>query len=240
MTEDAWSPLADRFVDGHYGSLRGRVRTHVIDQHLHEHLPPAPARLVDVGGGAGNQSVPLAREGYDVTIADPSEAMLARAQSRLAAESPEVQRRVRLVKATGQAAPSLLGEACFDGVLCHGVIMYIDDLQPFLASLAALAQPGAIISVVAKNAANLATRPALESRWADALASFDADHQINGLGVDTRGDTLEGLTQQLADSRGMASGSSPMDGLPIGWPPTPSPPCWRSSSRRAAAIPTAS
>jgi SAM-dependent methyltransferase len=199
VTEDAWSPLADRFVDGHYGSLRGRVRTHVIDQHLHEHLPPAPARLVDVGGGAGNQSVPLAREGYDVTIADPSEAMLARAQSRLAAESPEVQRRVRLVKATGQAAPSLLGEACFDGVLCHGVIMYIDDLQPFLASLAALAQPGAIISVVAKNAANLATRPALESRWADALASFDADHQINGLGVDTRGDTLEGLTQQLAD-----------------------------------------
>ena len=76
--DDVWAPLAERFVDGHYGTLRGRVRTHVIACHLREHLPRPPAALVDVGGGAGNQSIPLARDGYQVAIVDPSAAMLAK------------------------------------------------------------------------------------------------------------------------------------------------------------------
>ena len=199
MTDDTWAPLADQFLDGHYGSLRGRVRTHVIDRHLHEHLPPSPARLVDVGGGAGHQSLPLAREGYEVTIVDPSPTMLERAEALLGKESAEVARRVQLVQASAEEAPGVLGDGRYAGVLCHGVIMYVDDPRPFVAALADLAQPGAVVSLVAKNADNLAVRPALEGNWAEALVSFDAARQINGLGVDTRGDSLEGLTQMLAD-----------------------------------------
>ena len=90
---DPWAPLADRFVDGHYATLRGRVRTYVIDAHLRDHLPKPPCALVDVGGGAGNQSIPLARDGYQVTIVDPSEAMLARARARMAAGSTAFRRR---------------------------------------------------------------------------------------------------------------------------------------------------
>jgi ubiquinone/menaquinone biosynthesis C-methylase UbiE len=78
-TQDTWAPLAKRFVDDHYGSLRGGVRTHVINEHLRNHMGPPPQRVVDVGGGAGNQSIPLARAGHDVTIVDPSPAMLERA-----------------------------------------------------------------------------------------------------------------------------------------------------------------
>jgi SAM-dependent methyltransferase len=196
---DAWAGLADRFVLGHYGSLRGRVRTHVIDSHLRAHLPPPPAALVDVGGGAGNQSVPLAGRGYQVTIVDPSAAMLARAADRLAAEPHEVAGRVRLVQASAEAARAALGGERFAGVLCHGVIMYVADPRPFAAALADLAEPGGIVSLVAKNARCLATRPALEGRWADALAAFDSDRQVNGLGVDTRADTVEGLTALLAE-----------------------------------------
>jgi hypothetical protein len=70
--EDARAARGDRFVDDHYGSLRGRIRVHVIHKHLQAHLDPPPLRIVDVGGGAGHQSIPLAREGYDVTIVDPS------------------------------------------------------------------------------------------------------------------------------------------------------------------------
>jgi S-adenosylmethionine-dependent methyltransferase len=55
-----------------------------------------------------------------------------------------------------------------------------------------------VVSVVAKNAKTLAARPALEGRWAQALQAFDASHQVNGLGLDTRGDTLEDLTAILA------------------------------------------
>jgi S-adenosylmethionine-dependent methyltransferase len=197
--EDSWAPLAERFVDGHYGTLRGRVRTHVIAAHLRDHLPHSPAALVDVGGGAGNQSVPLAREGYQVTIVDPSEAMLERARARLAAEPAEVARRVRLVQASAEQAREVLGAERFGGVLCHGVIMYVEEPRPFVAALADLAEPGGMISLVAKNAGTLASRPAMEGDWAAALAAFDTDRQVNNLGLDTRADTVEGLASMLAD-----------------------------------------
>jgi S-adenosylmethionine-dependent methyltransferase len=197
---DAWAPLADQFVNGHYGSLRGRVRTYVIDRQLREHLVRAPARIVDVGGGAGNQSIPLARDGYEVTIVDPSQAMLARAEQMLRVETPEVQSRVQLVRASADEAPALLGEARYGAVLCHGVIMYVEDPRPFVMDLARLAAPEAIVSIVAKNAANLAVRPALSGKWREALEAFDGVRQINGLGVDTRADSIDDLTEMLADA----------------------------------------
>lgn len=195
---DPWAPLARQFARGHYATIRGRVRTYVIDAQLRAHLPPPPGPLVDVGGGAGNQSIPLARSGYQVTIVDPSAAMLAEAAENLAPEPPAVADRVRLVRASAQAARSALGAQRFAGVLCHGVIMYTDDPRPFTAALADLAESGGIVSVVAKNARCLAVRPALDGRWDEALAAFDSVRQVNGLGLDTRADTVEELTALLA------------------------------------------
>jgi hypothetical protein len=60
VTEDAWADLADTFVDESYASVKGYVRTYVMHQQLLEHLPEPPATVLDVGGGAGNQSFPLA------------------------------------------------------------------------------------------------------------------------------------------------------------------------------------
>jgi len=198
---DQWAPLAARFARDHYETIRGRVRTHVIDAHLRVHLPPAPAAIVDVGGGAGNQSIPLARRGYLVTIVDPSPAMLAEAESKLAAEPGEVAARVRLVQASASEAHTALDGQRFAGVLSHGVIMYVHDPAPFTAAVAALAEPGGIVSLVAKNAACLAVRPALQGRWEEALEAFDGDRQVNGLGLDTRADTVEGLSALLAGAR---------------------------------------
>ncbi|HEY7145847.1 MAG TPA: methyltransferase [Streptosporangiaceae bacterium] len=198
MNQDQWAPLAERFAAQHYATLRGRVRTYVIGAHLRAHLPPPPAALVDIGGGAGHQSIPLARAGYRVTIADPSEAMLGRARDRLAAEPGEVAARVRLLRASAAEAGAALGGERFSGVLCHGVIMYVDDPGPFVAALAGLAQRAGIVSLVAKNARTMVTRPALAGDWAQALAAFDTDRQVNGLGLDTRADTVEDLTARLA------------------------------------------
>jgi S-adenosylmethionine-dependent methyltransferase len=147
---------------------------------------------------AGNQSIPLARRGHEVTIADPSPAMLDRARQALADEAPEVRDRVRLVCCDGEDAPETLGET-FDGVLCHGVVMYVEEPDPFVAALCDLAAPGGVVSIVAKNADVLAARPAQEARWADALAAFDADRQVNGLGIDTRADRIDDLSALLAD-----------------------------------------
>jgi S-adenosylmethionine-dependent methyltransferase len=196
--EDEWAPLVGRFVDDHYSSLRGRVRTHVIDAHLRQHLGSRPQRVVDVGGGAGNQSVPLARDGHEVTIVDPSAAMLERAARRIDGEARDTAARVRLVESVGEEAPAVLGGAVFDAVLCHGVLMYLDDPEPLVDSLCTLVAPGGVVSIVAKNVEVMALRPAQEGDWAAAIAAFDGDRQVNGLGVDTRGDRIDRLSELLA------------------------------------------
>jgi len=201
--EDAWAPLVQPFVDDHYGSLRGRVRTHVIHEHLREHLEPAPQRVVDVGGGAGDQSLPLARAGHAVTIVDPSAAMLERAAARLAQESEQVAGRVELVHASGEDAPHVLDGATFEAVLCHGVLMYLDDPEPLLDALCELTGPAGFVSIVAKNVEVMALRHAHEGDWAAAIAAFDSDRQVNGLGIATRGDGIEHLSA-LLDDRGIA------------------------------------
>jgi S-adenosylmethionine-dependent methyltransferase len=196
--EDAWAPLAERFVDHHYSSLRGRVRTHVIHEHLRQHLGPPPQRVVDVGGGAGNQSVPLARDGHEVTIVEPSAAMLERAAMRLEAEDQETAARVRLVEAAGEDAPGALGGAVFDAVLCHGVLMYLDDPEPLVDSLCRLTGHAGVVSIVAKNVEVMALRHAHEGDWAAAIAAFDSERQVNGLGIDTRGDRIDHLSRLIA------------------------------------------
>jgi 2-polyprenyl-3-methyl-5-hydroxy-6-metoxy-1,4-benzoquinol methylase len=142
--------VADRFLD-YYDTVQGRVRTHLIDRHLRAHLEAAPRHVVDVGGGAGHQAVPLARDGYRVTIVEPSEAMLERAEDALGAETAEVRERVTLVKAAGEDAVEAVGGERFDGVLCHAVLQYLEDPLPLVAALAELASDGAVVSVVAKN-----------------------------------------------------------------------------------------
>ena len=198
MGDPRWDAVASDFV-GHYAHLYGQVRIHVVHAHLMDHLPPPPAAVVDIGGGAGNQSIGLARAGYGVTIVDPSAVMLAEATQLLAGEPPDVAARVRLVEADGERAPELLGEAQFDGVLCHGVLMYVDDPVPLVTSMCTLARPGAIVSILTKNRRTLAVRPALDGDWRAALAAFDSERQVNGLGIDTRGDDVDELSGLLRD-----------------------------------------
>jgi S-adenosylmethionine-dependent methyltransferase len=195
---DPYARLADRFVR-HYDTLRGVVRRQLVARQMSEHLPAPPARVADVGGGAGHVAVALAAAGYDVTVLDPSPDMLSRAR-RAAADLPdESARRVHLVEGWGEDAPELLGSEAFAVAVCHGVVMYVEDPEPLLQGVCRLLEPGGVLSVVAKNAAALALRPALLGLWRDARAAFDADRDVGGLGVVTRGDTVGGLSRILQD-----------------------------------------
>ena len=197
MSHDRWASLADQFVDEAYASVKGQVRTYVLHSHLVEHLPPPPAAVLDVGGGAGHQSLPLARDGYEVTLLDSSPAMLEKAEVRLASESAAVRGRVRLVHAEGEAAGQATGGRLFDAVLCHGVLMYLDQPDTLVASLCRCLAPDGLVSLMALNARTLAIRPALQRRWQGALAAFDAGGERWVLCVDTRADTVEDLSELL-------------------------------------------
>lgn len=197
MAEDAWAALVDVFADGAYATVKGQVRTFVLHRQLLQHLPPPPAKVLDVGGGAAHQSLPLARMGYQVTVLDASAAMLDKARKRLQPESEEVRARVRLLEGSGERASELTAGERFDAVLCLGVLLYLDDPEPLVRELCRCAKPGGIVSVMTLNAAMMAARPALEGRWRDALTAFDAKEEEGKLGVHTRADTVESLSESL-------------------------------------------
>ncbi len=199
MGEDTWAGLADRFVDEAYATVKGHVRTRVLHEHLLEHLPAPPAAVLDVGGGAGHQSFPLAEAGYDVTVLDPSPAMLDRARQRLARLPEEARRRVAFVEADGEHAEEALGGRRFAAVLCHGVLGYLDRPEPLVEQLCRCTAPGGLVSIMTGNARAAAVRPAMERRWDDALAAFDSATEIGVLGVRGRADTVEDLSGLLRD-----------------------------------------
>lgn len=198
MSEDAWAALADPFVEGAYATVKGRIRTFVLHRQLLAHLPEAPATVLDVGGGAAHQSLPLARLGFQVTVLDSSPAMLAKAEQRLSDEPTEVRNRVRLIEGAGEKASEATAGERFAAVLCHGVLMYLPQPEPMVRALCRCAAPGGIVSIMALNAATLAIRPALDGHWDAALAAFGATRETGVLGTDTRGDTVEQLSELLA------------------------------------------
>jgi ubiquinone/menaquinone biosynthesis C-methylase UbiE len=195
--DGTWAGLADKFADEAYASVKGYVRTYVMHQQLLEHLPEPPAPVLDVGGGAGHQSFPLAQAGYDITLLDPSPAMLEKARQRLGRLPAEVRRRVALVRADGERADEAVEGRRFAAVLCHGVIGYLEEPETLLGQLCRCAAPGGVVSIMTGNAKTMAVRPALERRWDDALASFDARTEIGVLGVPGRADTIEELSENL-------------------------------------------
>ncbi|WP_380561641.1 class I SAM-dependent methyltransferase [Streptacidiphilus jeojiensis] len=202
MGDDTWAGLADLFVDEAYASVKGRVRTYVMHQQLLEHLPPPPATVLDVGGGAGHQSFPLAQAGYQVTLLDPSPAMLDKARQRLQRLPEEVRGRVTLLQGDGENATEALHGRQFDAVLCHGVLGYLDRPEPMVDQLCRCAADGGLVSIMTGNAKAAAVRPAMEQRWEDALAAFDARTEIGVLGVSGRADTVEEISELLL-SRGV-------------------------------------
>ncbi len=197
MPHDSWAALADAFVEAADASIKGYVRSYVSHAQLLRHLSEPPASVLDVGGGAAHQSLPLARLGFDVTVVDSSPAMLAKARQRLSAEPDDVRRRLRLIEAPGEQAEEATDGQRFAAVMCHGVLMYLEEPEPLVTALCRCTQPGGVVSIGALNACTMAIRPALDHRWADALAAFDATREVGVLGTDTRADTVEGLSDLL-------------------------------------------
>jgi S-adenosylmethionine-dependent methyltransferase len=197
VDDDTWADLAGQFADEAYATVKGYVRTYVLHQQLLEHLPAPPAAVLDVGGGAGHQSFPLAQAGYDVTVLDPSAAMLDKARQRLARLPDETQRRVTLVQAGGEDAPAATGGQRFAAVLCHGVLGYLEQPEPLVSQLCRCVAADGLVSIMTGNAQTMAVRPALERRWDDALASFDTRTETGVLGVPSRADTVDELSELM-------------------------------------------
>ncbi|HET6353051.1 MULTISPECIES: bifunctional 2-polyprenyl-6-hydroxyphenol methylase/3-demethylubiquinol 3-O-methyltransferase UbiG [unclassified Streptomyces] len=155
-------------------------------------------RILDVGMGQGTQALRLARAGHTVTGLESDAEMLKAAHESLAGEPAGIRERVRLIEGDGRETGVHFLPGSFDVVLCHGVLMYVQEPDAMLAGLARMLAPGGLLSLLVRNGDALAMRPGLAGDWPGALTAFDSDTYTNRLGLSVRADRLEALTATLA------------------------------------------
>ncbi|MFF4912987.1 class I SAM-dependent methyltransferase [Streptomyces tendae] len=155
-------------------------------------------RVLDVGMGQGTQALRLARAGYQVTGVERDATMIAAAREALAGQPEGIRERMRIVEGDGRDTGVHFLPGSFDVVLCHGVLMYVEEPDPLLAGLARMLAPGGLLSLVVRNGDALALRPGLHGDWTGALGAFDTVNYRNRLGLDVRADRLATLTAKLA------------------------------------------
>ena len=101
------------------------------------------------------------------------------------------------MQADGENADEAVNGRRFAAVLCHGVLGYLEQPEPVVTQLCRCAAADGVVSIMTANANAMAVQPALEQRWDDALAAFDARSGIGVLGVQGRADTVEELSQLM-------------------------------------------
>ncbi|MFD3487948.1 class I SAM-dependent methyltransferase [Streptomyces sp. NPDC058665] len=183
--------------------MRDIVRQELVSRQLDEQLAsryPVGQRLrvLDVGMGRGTQALRLARAGHTVTGLESDPGMMASARDSLEAEPAGIRERVTLVEGDGLQTGVHFLPGGFDVVLCHGVLMYVEEPDAMLAGLARMLAPGGLLSLLVRNADALALRPGVAGDWAGALDAFDSPTYTNRLGVRVRADRLSALTATLA------------------------------------------
>ena len=168
------------------GKLRDVVRQEMVARQLERELPAPPVRVIDLGCGQGTQALRLARRGYDVTGVDASADLLARFERDLTAEPAGIRGRVRAERGLIEDYAERAKEYSFPAVLCHGVLMYLADPEAVLRAIAALAAPGAMVSLLVRNGDALAMRPGLFGDWATCRSAFGSDRYEYRIGVSAR------------------------------------------------------
>jgi ubiquinone/menaquinone biosynthesis C-methylase UbiE len=112
-----------------------RVRTQEL---LLRHLPPAPARVLDVGGGPGVYAAWIASLGYTVTLVDPVTRHLEQAREH-----------GTFLVERGDARALAAADASMDAVLVMGPLYHLLDPADRARSLAEarrVARPGGVIA----------------------------------------------------------------------------------------------
>lgn len=180
------------WFDAHYDATRGRVRLALVLERLEETFPPPPARVLDVGGGSGVVAVPLAARGYDVTLLEPSTGMLEVARRRIVDAGAEV----HVVEAGIEDVGTRI-DGSFDAICCHAVLLYLEEPARHLEALRAVAEPGAVLSLLEKNRLGLAMRPGLHGDFVEAVRVLDDPVAAGNLGIANRARSVDEWTELL-------------------------------------------
>lgn len=123
-------------------SVKGRLERARVRDLLTCHLPPAPARVADVGGGTGAHAEWLYAEGYRVELLDPIRRHVN------AARTAGIKARM------GDARDLPWRDARFDAALLAGPLYHLTaagDRKSALHEAARVVKPGGVVAVLAFN-----------------------------------------------------------------------------------------
>lgn len=145
----AFDAVAERF-DERFGEWRSvAAQRRAVRAQLEAAFAPG-ARVLEIGGGTGEDARWLARRGRDVTLTDASPAMVRVAAAKLSMDSNA---RAECVPAEGLEAwadeKDRMGDAPFDGAFSNFAgLNCVNDLSPVARGLARLIRPGGAAMLV--------------------------------------------------------------------------------------------
>jgi SAM-dependent methyltransferase len=155
---------------------------------LERHLPPAPARVLDVGGGAGVYALPLAAAGYEVHLIDPVPLHVEQAEAASRAGSAPL-----ASTAVGDARALDAEAGSADAVLLLGPLYHLtdrDDRIKALREARRVLRPGGVV-------------------LAKALSRFYPLFEDIALGAPVEHDEFKKNTAFLADGQYRNPGGDP-------------------------------
>lgn len=140
--DDYWSSRAPAYDDYQQRPERRDLDREAWSAIWAAALPPAPARVLDVGTGSGHAAFVVATLGHDVTGVDSSDGMLARARERAATLGAGAPTFVR-----GDAVDPDPGLGTFDAVVGRYVMWTLRDPVAAVRRWRALLRPGGVVAV---------------------------------------------------------------------------------------------
>ena len=140
-TRDLWDAEAASFDEAADHGLRDDTVRAAWRELLLGALPPAPARVADLGSGTGTLALLLAGHGYIVDGVDISPEMVRLAQEKAAGDTA-----VRFTEGDASAPP--LDPASYDVVLCRHVLWAMPDPAATLGRWIDLLVPGGRLVLV--------------------------------------------------------------------------------------------
>lgn len=147
-------------------------------RNLKLHLAGPPLKILDVGGGNGEDTFYLTSLGHTVVLVDFSAEMLADAHKR--AVDLRVVDQLTLIQADVTNLPNLFLSGEFDAILCHNMIKFVADGFKLLDDLYTLLKPGGMLSVMAVNPYSEAYRQAIfQNDLKGALSAIGQDQHLH-------------------------------------------------------------
>jgi SAM-dependent methyltransferase len=139
MSVSDWNAEAARFDEEPDHGLRDPEVRAAWRELLVSALPPAPARIADLGCGTGSVTALLAEAGYEVTGVDLSPAMVAAAKAKVG-DAAEIR--------TGDAASPPLEPSSFDAVFARHVLWTLPNPEAVVGRWIELLRPGGRLVLV--------------------------------------------------------------------------------------------